>query len=231
MDEKKTVIGTLAEKNIHATLKRWIEPDVTKHEVRFHRFVADVCTEERIYEIQTRQFFRLKRKLSVFLAEKKVTVVYPVPHLKTISWIDPETGETTPKRRSPKVGSAFDLFMELTGILEFLNDPNLTVRVYLLDVDEYKYLDGWSRDRKRGSHRAERIPTALVSTVDLSGPADYASLLPQTLPAHFTVKDLSKAAKISPTCASRAVACLRRIGAITYIGKQGHAFLYEKTPL
>ena len=154
MEDEKPIIGTLAEKNVHATLKKWIEPDAEKHERRFHRFVADILTEDRIYEIQTGQFYRLARKLSVFLAEKDVTVVYPIPHVRYILWIDPETGEISKKRRSPKVGTGMEVFRELPGILSFLPHPGLTVRLYLLDMDEYRFLDGWSRDRKRGAHRA-----------------------------------------------------------------------------
>ncbi len=78
-----------------------------------------------------------------------------------------------------------------------LGHPHLTVRLVLLDLDEYRRRDGWGREGKRGSHRLERIPCldegAAPPTVwDLQSAADYGRLLPSELPCPFTSVDLKK---------------------------------------
>lgn len=44
----------------------------------------------------------MRRKLDAFLKIYPVTIVYPIPHVKWLSWIDEESGEMSPKRKSPK---------------------------------------------------------------------------------------------------------------------------------
>ena len=89
-------IGTLSEKTVHSVLKYYLEPDTSFHEVKTGRYVADIRTPDGIYEIQTRQFNKLRNKLEAFLPEYSVTVVYPIPHIKYLRWIDGQTGEITP---------------------------------------------------------------------------------------------------------------------------------------
>ena len=97
-----TGIGTLGEKAVHATLKYYFEPDPACHEVKCLGYVADVLRDDHIYEIQSKQWYRLQKKLEVFLKEYQVTVVYPVITRKEICWVDPETGEEVERRISPK---------------------------------------------------------------------------------------------------------------------------------
>ena len=70
-------IGTLSEKTLHAVLKLYYEPDEDKHEVAMSGYYADIYNDKGIIEIQTRQLNKLRDKLSVFLQDYHVTVVYP----------------------------------------------------------------------------------------------------------------------------------------------------------
>ena len=97
-------IGTLGERTLHAILKSYLEPDSAYHEQKVGRYVADICRGEEIIEIQTRAFDKLKNKLGLFAKDYRVTVVYPIDVVKYLSWIHPETGEITSRRRSPKKG-------------------------------------------------------------------------------------------------------------------------------
>ena len=101
-DRARSGIGTLGEKTLHAVIKHYLEPDERCHEIRVGGYIADICREGEICEIQTRQLYRLKKKLEAFLLERSVTVVYPIASGKRLIWIDEETGETTRPRRSPK---------------------------------------------------------------------------------------------------------------------------------
>ncbi|MEG0580333.1 MAG: hypothetical protein RR490_10495, partial [Niameybacter sp.] len=95
-------IGSLSEKNIHAVLKHYLEPNESYHEIKIKRSFADICLEQEkhVYEIQTGSFGKLKAKLNNFLKDYHVTVVYPIISRKQINWVDYETGEITSSRLS-----------------------------------------------------------------------------------------------------------------------------------
>ena len=117
-------IGTLAEKKIHATLKYYVQPDKDKHEIKFNGGVADALSEDGVYEIQSKCFYRLAKKLEILLNGGTVTVVYPIVAEKILYLTDIETGETTIKK-SPKRGSVYDVFPELYGIRQFIVSEKL----------------------------------------------------------------------------------------------------------
>lgn len=221
-------IGTLSEKTVHAVLKRYLEPDTSFHEIKVGSFYADICTPDEIIEIQTAHFDKLRRKLTAFLPEKRVNVVYPVPHKKTLRWIDPETGEVTAGRKSPKLGSPYEVFRELYKIRNFLTHENLHITILLIDMEEYRFLNGWSRDRKRGSVRAERLPQALAGEYHIDGVEDYSLFVPDTLPENFVSVDFRKATKLSQSAAQTALLLLHEMGAVKRVGKKGNAWIYER---
>ena len=222
-DAERSGIGTLGEKALHAILKHYLDDDVSHHEQKCEGFYADVRNEDGFFEIQTRAFERLPRKLDAFLAVSRVTVVYPIARYRRISWIDPKTHELSPKRKSPKVGKPIDVAKELYRIRRYLRHPNFRLRVILLDCDEYK-------KRTKGGHsaeRCERIPFALVDDLTFSTPADYATLLPDGLKESFTSADLAKALKVQRTLAGTLLLLLNDLEVVRRIGKQGRSYLYE----
>lgn len=88
-------------------------------------------------------------------------------------------------------------------------------------------LNGWSKDRKKGSCRYDRIPVDLFDEVSVEGKEDYLQFLPKGLPDAFTTKDLSKAAKIPVKTAGIVLHILAYLGIIQRVGKSGHAYLYQ----
>ena len=56
-------IGTLSEKTVHAVMKNYYAPDTDMHEIPIENFVADIFTGQEIIEIQTRAFYKMRRKL------------------------------------------------------------------------------------------------------------------------------------------------------------------------
>lgn len=218
-------IGRLGEKTLHAALKYFLEPDETRHEQKLGRYVADAVTENGVIEIQTRNFNTLRKKLAEFLEYAPVTVVFPAPRHKWIAWIDPANGEITKKRKSPKTGCGREIFRELYKIKPFLKHENFRLKIILFDLVEYRVLDGWSKDRKKGSSRAERIPEKLVQTIQISTPEDYKKLLPE-LPDVFTSADLAKAAKLSAGASGTMLNILNYTGTVERVGKKKNAYLY-----
>lgn len=229
VEREKNGIGTLQEKTVHAVLKRFYEPDIAHQEIRIGSFVADIFRGDEIIEIQTRNFNALRRKLDAFLPEYPVTIVYPIVHTKWLCWIDEKTGEISKKRKSPKTGRPYDAYFELYKIRTYLNHPNLHLCLVLFDAEEYRILNGWSRDKKRGSTRYDRIPVKLVDEFYIGNPKEYGCMIPDNLPPQFTSKDFAKKAKVSQGIANLALNILNYIHAVTRVGKTGNAYIYEIT--
>lgn len=227
IDRQRLGIGTLSEKTVHAVVKNFYQPDEDHQEIPIENFVADIYNNGEIIEIQTRSFDRLRPKLECFLPLYPVTVVYPIPHEKWVIWVDEESGEFSKPRRSPRKGTPYSAFPELYKIKAYLKHPNLRLRFLLMDMEEYKLLNGWSRDRKKGSTRYDRIPTELVEEVEITCLEDYLQFVPIDLPGRFTVKDFAKAAHIPARLAGTVINILTYIGTITRVGKLGRAYLYE----
>ena len=234
-------IGTLREKRLHAAVKLYLCPDETCHERpvadlraeddfggKIRRMVADILTDGHIMEVQTGGFFPLKPKIEWYLTHTpcRVTVVHPIPAVKYLSWIDPADGSILSRHKSPKRGRVRDAAKELYWLSDFIGDPRLSVRLLLLEVEEYRLADGWSRDGKRGSNRYERFPTELLGDVTLSTPADYARyFLPAALTSPdgegscpvFTAASYAKATGIRGKATYSTIHLLERLGLVEEI--------------
>ena len=242
-------IGKLAEKTVHAVIKDYLSPDKGHQEVRLGRYVADIFDGRRVTEIQTAHFGLLRPKLSAFLRDYPVTVVLPLPHKKWIVWIDPETGERIKKNLSPVTGNVYDAFHEFYAIKQLMLEdlkkkqafhfscnrpsaldddlsPFLSLRVLLIDMEEYRLLDGWSADKKRGSHRYDRNPVGLCDAITLACLDDYKSLIPADTEEPFTVKGLAKQLHVRKARMSACVNVLSAMGAIKRVENIGHAYAY-----
>lgn len=221
-------VGTLGEKRLHAVLKRYYEPRAEFREISVGRIVADIKNEEGITEIQTGSYSALAKKLPRLLYTANVRVVCPVPAKKRIAWINPDTGEISDLRKSPKTGHFIDAAYHLCRIAPFLRHTNLQIDILLVDLDEYRLQNGWAKEGKRGSVRADRLPQALAGSVTLAAPSDWLCLLPDSLPDPFTTTDLRQCAKRSANLCAKTVKTLLAAGAITRCGKQKNSILYTK---
>ena len=222
-------IGVLQEKPLHATLKWWLDDNPHHHEITLPcGKVADIYDGVTVTEVQTGSFTPLRKKLEVLLDTYPVTVVHPVVRRKYLSWINPETGESTEPRKSPRVGSFTDGGKQLIYILPLLGHPNLTVRLVLMDAEEQRIADGWGNDGKRGSHRAVLLPLSVEGVLDLKVPADYASLIPATLPERFTAQQFGKAAKMQGRNLNGTLKVLLDRGVLKRETKEGNAWIYER---
>ena len=155
------------------------------------------------------------------------TIVYPIPFEKWIIWVDEETGELSRKRKSPVRGNPYIAFVELYKIKMFLKDPNLRLRLVLMNMEEYKLLNGWSRDRKRGASRYDRIPVELVQEIEINCVQDYMQFVPSELEGTFTSKEFAAAAHISVTLSQTVLNILYHVGIVTRTGKKGNQYLYD----
>ena len=221
-------IGTLSEKTLHAVLKDYFAPEREMQEIKLKGYVADIFTGEEIIEIQTRDFNKLRGKLQAFLPEYPVTVVYPIPYEKRLLWLDPETGECSKERLSPAKGKPQLVFKELYRIRPFLNHPNFRLLICMLNLREYRLLDGWGNGGKRGSSRFDRVPESIQALYRVSSVKDYSRFVPEELEEPFTSKDYGKACRITQARATQALLILTELGIVERIGKQGNSYLYKR---
>lgn len=225
---EKTTIGLLGEKILHSTIKYYYDVSGMFHEKRVGNFHADILRDYSIYEIQTRSFDKLRVKLPQLLEAYTVNICYPISHLKLLSWLNPETGEVSKPRKSPKIGTPYEIFPELYKIKMFLNHKNIRIRILLVDILEIRNLDGYSEDKKRRASRYDRIPLELVDEIKLQHPKDYIKLVPAELHnAHFTVGDYQKYAKTNKYESGLALNVLFLMGILIKVGKQGNKIIYH----
>ena len=228
---RRNRIGVLSEKTLHSVIKRFIEPNEVLQEVKVGGYYADIKNDDGIFEVQTRSFNKLRAKLTSYLETEIVTIVYPIPAVKRLIWIDAQTGELTSPRKSPKRGSYFDAFPELYKLDMLIANESLCVLLLMVDMDEYRYLNGWSADGKKGSTRHERYPIALVDSLLLATKEDYEELIPLELCSPFTSKEFASAAKTRLRIAQTVLTVLTKRGAVQYVGKRGRLNLYMKASM
>ena len=216
-------VGTLGEKTLHMVLKRMIEPDMNRHEVKLGRYTADVLNDRGVFEVQTRNIHKLKPKLTALLPYYPVTVVVPVIETKWLMTMDPETGELTSRRKSPKRGRAADMLPDLVYLKPLLLDPNLSFLLVRLEGEQLRKLTG---QKRRPVTPLEFVPTRFLGAIRLKTPADYAALLPPDLPEGFTARELGKALGLPAGQSSAAAGVLSHMRAIRRIGRKKNAYLY-----
>lgn len=229
-DRLREGIGTLGEKTLHAVLKHYFEPDPRCHEQKIGSYFADIAKEGEIIEIQTRALYRLRTKIAAFLAAGyRVKVVYPLPRHRWLYWIDQE-GNLSNRRKSPKIGKLSDVLPELSTLSDLLFEPNLSVDIIMLDVEDFRNLDGWSKDRKKGSTRFERMPVAYVQEHLLCTQEDLRALLPTGLPERFTAQEFYKKGGYKGRNAYYALKLMEKADVIRKIGEDGRKFVFALQP-
>ena len=230
-EHERRGIGTLGEKTTHAVLKNYFEPVKENQEVRIGGYVADIVGENGVIEIQTAGFQKLLEKLEKFLEFTKVTVVYPVPRKRAITYIDKNTGEIVDRRNYTMRAYMYKCFPEIYRIKYTLDNPNFRLCLCLLDVEQIRVLGGGKtlNIRKRNSKKYDLIPRDIVDEIYLDSPEDYRMFIPESMRnTEFIRKDFAKMCHINYNTAGIALNILTYLGIIERAGKKGRNILYKE---
>lgn len=219
-------VGTLKEKTIHKVIKNYYESDIRWHEIKVAGHICDCLVDNVIYEIQTANFNLLRNKLDDYLVDYQVKIVYPLSYTKYLGWINEETSEVSKLRKSPLGFNPFAIFKELYKIKQYLTKSNLSIVLMGIDLVEYRLLNGYSTDKKKGSSRFERIPKELKDIIYLDKPKDYLYFLSGMNDA-FSVKELAKEKRITIRLAQLTMNVLNHINVVKRVSKIGNAFYYQ----
>ena len=223
-------IGTLREKPLHASLKRWYAQPGDGIEVPVDGFVIDLVREDLLIEVQTRGFSSMKQKATTLLDHgHRLRIVHPIPIDKWIVKVDAD-GAVLSRRRSPRHGNPIDVFAELVSFPDLLAHPHLEVEVLLTKEEEYRRHTPGRSWRRKGWTVVERRLIAVVDTLLLRHTEELAGLLPDDLPEPFTTADLAEKLGRPRRTAQQMAYCLRSVGAIVAVGKHGNAVVYRVGP-
>ena len=225
---KSGPIGTLAETELHAALKRHYAGGDGEMEVKVGAYWIDVRRGATLIEIQTSNFSSMRPKLAKLLSEHEVVLVHPVVTEKTLIWLDAK-GKEDRRRKSPARGRVEDVFMQLVAFPELIGHPNLTLEVVLTREEAVRKPAEKRKRFDRGWTPVARRLLEVVGERVFVQPEDFAALLPAALPESFTNRELATAAKLSPRLTQRMSYCLRKMGVIQLAGKRGRAMLFSRS--
>ena len=114
-------------------------------------------------------------------------------------------------------------------IKSYLKNPNLSINLVLMDMEEYKLLNGWSYDKKRGSTRYDRVPVGIRRIVKFDRIEDYMQLVPADLKEDFTVKDFAMAAGVSVEASRYTLNILNYLEIVKRTGRVKNGYVYNVT--
>jgi len=220
-------IGTLHESSLHSSLKLWYKKAEDQLEVPLENFVIDIVREDLLIEIQTKNFSTIKKKLVTLLKNHRVLLIHPIVKDKWIINVDQQTNKIISKRLSSSHQSYLDIFEELIRIPDLISNPNLTIELVLVQIEEFRVNDGKGSWRRKGwSIYDKRLVSVLEKKVFCS-PIDFLLLKPSKLKPPFTNAELAHSLEKPLRLAQKMSYCLRKMGIIKVVGKSGRAFLFD----
>jgi len=220
-------IGTLREKPLHASLKRWYARKGDRIEVPVDGYVIDLVRDDLLIEVQTRGFSSMKQKITALLGlGHHVRIVHPIPIDKWIVKVDAD-GTVLSRRRSPRHGNPTDIFAELVSFPDLVAHSHLEVEVLSTIEEEYRRHTPGRSWRRNGWTIVERRLVEVVDTLLFKHTEDLAGLLPRDLPETFTTADLAERLGRPRRAAQQMAYCLRKVEAIVAVGKNGNAVEYR----
>jgi len=217
------VIGVLSEKTLHKTIKNLYELDHNYQEIKIDNYFVDICKENNIIEVQTKQFNKLRDKLTYLLSlnQYKINIIYPAFTQKMIYNVN--NGTISQPKKSPKKLRIPEIFHELYMIKQLLNHQDLTITLLLFEIDEYRQIS----NNRKGFICYDRVPTKLVDEIILKTAVDYVSLLPSDLNNIFTAKDICQKTKCNVKYVNKMLNVMKYLKVIDVVGKEERKLLYS----
>ncbi|SIO66374.1 hypothetical protein SAMN05444166_8058 [Singulisphaera sp. GP187] len=212
------------ESSLHRQLKERYGPDLGgRSEVSIQGFRIDaIAPDGTLIEVQSAALGPLREKLLRLLPTQRVRVVKPVILTRRIIRRTRKEGTESAPRLSPKRGALVDVFDDLIGLARVFPDPNLSVDVLAVEIDEVRI----PRRRWPGYAVVDRRLRQIATTVTLRRASDLWALLPEVRVGSFTTLDLAEQLERPVAFAQRVAYCLRLSGAVVARGKTGNRLIY-----
>jgi hypothetical protein len=182
-----------------------------------------------LVEIQTANLSSIKRKMVTLARSHPVRLICPVAREKWIVRLAKDgSGDVLGRRKSPKRGAFEHVFAELVSFPKLVADANFSLEVLLVQEEEVRRYDGQRAWRRRGWVVHERRLLDVVGRRLFETPADLLALVPHDLAEPWTTSELAAAISQPRWLARKMAYCLRKLGVVEPVGKQGNAILYVR---
>jgi len=220
-------IGTLHESSLHSELKLWYKEPSDQLEAPVENFIIDIVRDNLLIEIQTKNFSIIKKKLETLMTNHKILLIHPIVKDKWIINVDFQSNRTISKRLSPKHNSYIDIFEEMIRIPELISNPNFTLELPLVQIEEYRRKDGNGCWRRNGWSIYDQKLVKILEKRAFYTPMDFLMLKPTSLKTPFTNMDLAYSLKKPLNLARKMSYCLRKMGIIKIAGKKGRSLIFD----
>jgi len=228
MSENSQAIGTRNESSLHKALKFHYTGSEGSTEIAAASYICDGRTGTgELIEVQCGSFGPLKEKVKTLTQKNKLKVVHPIIALKYIEIYD-VSGSLIAKRKSPRKGSAWDLFYALVYAPQLPLHKNFKIELAIIESVEKRIDDGKGSWRRGGISITDRTVGAWRGFVVLSKPSDYYQFIPFEKEKPFTVRQLAEKAGINAGLARKTLHVLTTMGLAKRTGKQKNAVIYVR---
>lgn len=220
-------IGLYSETGLHSSLKmRYAarSPEA-RLEVKMAGRVVDVVLPDELVEVQTRSLGSIVNKLLDLACLGRVRVVHPVKKNTIIERYNID-GSIASKRTSNKHENFWSVFDELVHAPLIVASPNIAFDFVFVDVSERRIQDGMGNRRRKGERIIGRELVRIHETRTLDSKDDWLKIIPEGLPAPFSVKSLALALKIPGRVAGKILYTFSRAGLVEHVGMDGRAKIY-----
>ena len=220
------MINTYNETHLHRTLKNLYSSNKAIQETALEGFICDIYDEGRIIEIQTSKLSALKAKLDKLLPIYPLQIVYPIIENAYILTLN-EDGTKRSCRKSPKHGNFYQIFRELSGIVHYLDNPNLTIQILYVDCEITKIDDKQGRSRYKRPRIIDKKLLKINREEQVHGIDSLISPFIEKLPNVFISADLRSLGAGGYT--SYTLSFLKKCKRIVFYTKAGRYHVYKKT--
>ena len=217
------------ETSLHRDLKRLYGDQDDQFEVVLGAHRIDVIAGGCLVEIQLGSLSAIRDKVRILVKSHRVLVVKPIIVQKTLVKRARKDGPVAQRRNSPKRGTILEVFDELIHFTRAFPHAQLTLEVPMIDIEEWRYPGHGRRRRwRRNDYQVEdQKLIAVHQTYRFQTAADLAQLITCTLPRKFHTGQLAESLQVPRWTAQRIAYCLRQMGAVSVVGKQGNTRLYR----
>ncbi|MBL8888607.1 MAG: hypothetical protein JNL67_01420 [Planctomycetaceae bacterium] len=217
------------ETTLHRQLKTlYAAPgDQIEHELGVYRI--DVAKTDRLVEVQHSSLNAIRNKVRALLVNHRVTVVKPLVMKKRIVRLNRKGGQVVSRRWSPKQGHLSELFDELIYFRELFPNPNLTVEVPLVQIEEWRFQGHGRKWRTRiNDHQVQdQLLLGVDQTIRLRNAVDLWQIVARPAERQFSTQDLAQHWSVPRFRAQKIAYTLQHCQALERIGKSGNSWIYK----
>jgi hypothetical protein len=207
------------ETSLHQQLKRCYADAEGNTEVVMGKYRIDAVRGDELIEVQCASLSAIRNKCNDLLTRHSLRVVKPVIVRTRIAKAKKLGGPVTSRRLSPKRGSVLDIFDELIYFIRVFPNPNLTLEVPLVHVEQLRVPAKKRRRRWQKDYKVQDVKLeSIEATFELREPSRDS----------FNTLDIARATDRPRWVAQQIAYVLRKTGAIDAVSRNRSGIVYRR---